>query len=129
MTASEDPLARAAFEVLGDLAVAATLADLSRTSSFHVHESAADMRERWIEYGLQWDFREYRAADPVSTPSGAIAHFADHFQEENDQTSLRCWPVCERHDVGLHPEVQDHLAVWVCRFGKHTVSPIGELGA
>lgn len=38
------------------------------------------------------------------------------------------WPECPQHDAGLHPELVGAEAVWVCRVGRHTVAPIGQLG-
>jgi hypothetical protein len=37
------------------------------------------------------------------------------------------WPTCPLHDFGLHPEVADGRAVWVCRPHRHAVARIGEL--
>lgn len=122
------PMTRTDAELLGDLAASAVLGDLRRTSSFAARTSAVELREHWIEYGLQWHNHEYWTEDPVHTSAEAIVHLADQFQEDHDQTDLRCWPVCEVHDIGLHPEVLKETAVWMCRFGGHVVSPIGELG-
>jgi hypothetical protein len=37
------------------------------------------------------------------------------------------WPVCGTHNFGLHPEVHDGVAVWMCRPHDHVVSPVGRL--
>jgi hypothetical protein len=62
------------------------------------------------------------------TEPEAIAEVADYVQEQLDQ-ELGCWPICDAHDVGLHADARDGVAVWWCRLGEHAVAPIGELGA
>jgi len=37
----------------------------------------------------------------------AFAEVADYFQEQLDQSGAGAWPVCDRHDLGLHAEVRD----------------------
>jgi hypothetical protein len=64
----------------------------------------------------------------ATSEAEAIAEVAEYVQDQLDQ-SLRCWPVCTRHDKGLHAEVRDGNAVWRCRFGEHTVALIGDLGS
>ena len=58
----------------------------------------------------------------------AFAEVADYFQEQLDQSGAGAWPVCERHDLGLHAEVHDGMAVWWCRRFQHAVAPVGSLG-
>jgi len=58
----------------------------------------------------------------------AFAEVADYFQEQLDQTEAGAWPVCDRHDLGLHAEVHDGVAVWWCRKFQHSVAPVGSLG-
>jgi hypothetical protein len=57
----------------------------------------------------------------------AFAEVADYFQEQLDQSGAGAWPVCDRHDLGLHAEVRDGVAVWWCRKFQHVVAPIGSL--
>jgi hypothetical protein len=58
----------------------------------------------------------------------AFAEVADYFQEQLDQSGAGAWPVCDRHDLGLHAEVRDGVAVWWCRKFQHPVAPVGGLG-
>jgi hypothetical protein len=39
------------------------------------------------------------------------------------------WPLCPEHDRahGLHPDVTDETAVWVCFHPEHVIAPIGAL--
>lgn len=37
------------------------------------------------------------------------------------------WPVCRQHNFGLHPELDNGTAAWVCRPRCHVVARIGEL--
>ena len=37
------------------------------------------------------------------------------------------WPVCVTHNFGLHPEVRNGVALWICRPHNHVVSSIGRL--
>jgi hypothetical protein len=57
----------------------------------------------------------------------AFAEVADYIQGEL-ASELGCWPVCERHNLGLHAEVRDGIAVWWCRRMQHSVAPVGSLG-
>ena len=58
----------------------------------------------------------------------ALAEVADYFQEQLDQSGAGAWPVCDRHDLGLHAEVHNDVAVWWCRKFQHAVAPVGRLG-
>ena len=60
-------------------------------------------------------------------PTELLVEVADAVQEiiMDDST---VWPECPQHDAGLHPELVDEGAVWVCRAGGHTVARIGHLG-
>jgi len=37
------------------------------------------------------------------------------------------WPVCPTHGFGLHPELDEARAAWVCRPHHHVVATIGHL--
>ena len=39
------------------------------------------------------------------------------------------WPVCPLHGFGLHPEVVNSSAQWICRPHNHTVARIGHLSS
>jgi len=58
-----------------------------------------------------------------------LAEVADGAQElvmESD-INWRVWPECLQHGAGLHPELDNGQAVWVCRAGRHVVASIGQL--
>ena len=60
-------------------------------------------------------------------PTELLVEIADATQEiiMND---CMVWPECHQHHVGLHPELVDGEAVWLCRVGGHTIAHIGRLG-
>jgi hypothetical protein len=60
-------------------------------------------------------------------PSNLLVEVADAVQEIIMDDS-RVWPECPQHNFGLHPELVDGDAVWVCRAGRHTIGRIGQLG-
>jgi hypothetical protein len=60
-------------------------------------------------------------------PTDLLVEVADAVQEIIMDDSM-VWPECARHNAGLHPELVDGEAVWVCRAGRHTVGRIGRLG-
>lgn len=57
-----------------------------------------------------------------------VAQVADNLQGEVMDNLGPVWPVCPRHDYGLHPGVHDGRAIWWCRPGDRAVAPIGDLG-
>ena len=60
-------------------------------------------------------------------PSELLVEVADAAQEIIMDNRM-IWPGCPHHNAGLHPELVDGEAVWVCRVGRHTISRIGRLG-
>jgi hypothetical protein len=111
---------------LANDAVTAVLADLHRTTAFRPVVEVDIWMESSIRISIDSGFTApsmWAAEQPQ-----ALAEVAEYPQEQMDQ-ELRCWPVCEQHNVGLHPEVHGGTAVWWCRLGKHAVATIGELGA
>ena len=60
-------------------------------------------------------------------PTELLVEVADYAQELIMDNS-RVWPECLQHDAGLHPELDNGEAVWMCRVGRHVVAPIGQLG-
>ena len=61
-------------------------------------------------------------------PTELLVEVADAAQEII-MDDFMVWPQCPQHDAGLHPELVDGEAVWVCRVGRHTLARIGRLGA
>jgi hypothetical protein len=61
-------------------------------------------------------------------PTELLVEVADAAQEIIMDDGV-VWPECPQHDAGLHPELVDERAVWVCRVGGHKVARIGQLGA
>jgi len=120
---------------LANDAVAAVLDDLHRTSALRPTVLVDDYDGSGVRI---------RINDGYTAPSmwelgrpEAFVEVADYFQEQLDladylqelEQAQGCWPLCGEHDVRLHAEVQDGAAVWRCRFGSHTVAPIGGLGS
>lgn len=110
--------------VLANDAVTAVLADLERTTTYRP-AMAVDRFEGAVRITVNGGY---------TTPSlwaveraEAFAEVADYFQDQVGQ-DIGCWPVCERHSLGLHGEVHNGLAVWWCRRFQHSVAPIGDLG-
>jgi hypothetical protein len=60
-------------------------------------------------------------------PTELLVEVADAVQEIIMDDSM-VWPECPQHNAGLHPELVDREAVWVCRAGRHTIGRIGRLG-
>ena len=111
---------------LANEAVRAVLGDVHRTTSLRP-DVVVDV---WYETAIRIVIN-----DGWTTPSmfaserpEAFAEVADYFQDQLG-SKLGCWPVCDQHDLGLHGEVHDGVAVWWCRFGDHAVAPIGQLGS
>lgn len=57
----------------------------------------------------------------------AACEVADTVQDVLQERSWKVWPTCAAHDSGLHPDLINGEAVWLCRRGKHH-TPIGALG-
>ncbi len=126
---SKDVVNRAAMGhqvALANDAVTAVLADLHRTTAFRPVVEVDVWMESSIRISIDGGFTAPSMWE-VERPR-AFAEVADYVQEQMDQ-EIRCWPECDQHNAGLHPEVHDERSVWWCRVGSHAVAPIGELGA
>ncbi|MFF6835687.1 hypothetical protein ACFY84_28150 [Streptomyces sp. NPDC012438] len=65
-----------------------------------------------------------RCDDPVT----ALISLAILIQESLLERTWRVWPVCPRHDLGVHGAERDGAAVWWCSGdGGHMLAPIGGL--
>lgn len=61
-------------------------------------------------------------------PTEALTSLAIMIQESLLEWTWRVWPVCPRHDLGVHGAERDGAAVWWCAGdGGHTLAPVGEL--
>lgn len=61
-------------------------------------------------------------------PAKAVTSLAILIQESLLEWSRQVWPVCPRHDLGVHGSERDGAAVWWCAGGGgHTLAPVGEL--
>ncbi|MFE5143583.1 hypothetical protein ACFRDV_39105 [Streptomyces fagopyri] len=61
-------------------------------------------------------------------PTTALASLAVMIQESLLEWTWRVWPVCPRHDLGVHGSEHDGTAVWWCAGdGGHVLAPVGEL--
>jgi hypothetical protein len=117
------------------LAYQLALAEEAAAAALHDLEIATDLRPRvavedhdglgvriWINGG-------YTAPSMLALDKPeAFAELADYFQGQLDQSGAGAWPVCDRHDLGLHAEVHDGVAVWWCRKFQHAVAPVGHFG-
>ena len=110
---------------LANAAASAVLEDLHRTASLRptvvVEADDGEHVHIWVNGGFQLIDIQFDLRD-------VLVAVADYFQDEL-ASELGCWPVCDQHDVGLHGEVHDGVAVWWCRLDHHAVAPIGELGS
>lgn len=107
---------------LAEEAVETTLADLHRTSSVRPKVVVEPLGNHTLRISVDGNY-----SDPsmhATTRAAALAEVAGIFQ---DQLDHECWPVCGKHEVGLHAEVYEGVAVWRCRLGGHFVARIGEL--
>ena len=114
---------------LANDAVTAVLADLHRTTELRPQVEVDVWMESSIRISIDGGFTAPSMWE-VDRPE-AFAEVADYFQEHLDQHPVlgSIWPVCAQHDVGLHAEVRNGLAVWWCRVGGHAVATIGALEA
>ncbi|MFF8478668.1 hypothetical protein [Streptomyces sp. NPDC015414] len=61
-------------------------------------------------------------------PAMALASLAILIQESLLEWTWQVWPVCPRHDLGVHGLERDGAAVWWCAGdGGHILAPVGEL--
>jgi hypothetical protein len=61
-------------------------------------------------------------------PTTALTSLAIMIQESLLEWTWRVWPVCPRHDLGVHGSERDGTAVWWCvGDGGHVLAPVGEL--
>ncbi|WP_234344167.1 hypothetical protein [Streptomyces sp. WM6372] len=76
--------------------------------------------------GLQW-------GGPIlpgmcSDPTMALSSLTIMIQESLLEQTWQVWPVCPRHDLGVHGSERDGEAVWWCAGdGGHVLAPVGEL--
>lgn len=108
-------------------AVALTRADVQRTTSWQpkVELSTSDNA---VEITVDGHTRApATTADPWDEAT-IVRDIAGIIQEDISEWHSEVWPMCDRHGVGLHAEVQVRRAVWWCRKGEHVVSEIGMLG-
>ena len=120
---------------LANDAVAAVLDDLHETSALQplvlVDDYDGNGVRIWINDGYtapsMWALERPEAFVEVAAYFQEQLDLADYLQEF--EQAQGCWPLCRVHDVGLHAELHNGVAVWRCRRGGHTVAPIGELGA
>jgi hypothetical protein len=129
---AKDVVMRAAMEhqvALAEEAVAMVLADLHRTTELRPQVEVDVWMDASVRISIDGGFTAPSMWE-VDQPE-AFAEVADYFQEHLDQHPIlgSIWPVCGQHDVGLHAEVHDGLAVWWCRLGDHAVARIGALAS
>jgi hypothetical protein len=61
-------------------------------------------------------------------PAVALTGLAVMTQESLLERTWRVWPVCPRHDLGVHGSERNGTAVWWCAGeGGHVLAPVGEL--
>ena len=61
-------------------------------------------------------------------PTRALTSLAIMVQESLLERTWQVWPVCPRHDLGVHGSERDGTAVWWCAGdGGHILAPVGEL--
>ncbi|MFI5680185.1 hypothetical protein [Streptomyces cellulosae] len=61
-------------------------------------------------------------------PTMALTSLAILIQESLLERTWQVWPVCPRHDLGVHGSEREREVVWWCAGdGGHTLAPVGEL--
>lgn len=61
-------------------------------------------------------------------PAMALTSLTVMIQESLLEQTWQVWPVCPRHDLGVHGSERDGEAVWWCAGdGGHVLAPVGEL--
>ena len=61
-------------------------------------------------------------------PAVALTGLAIMTQESLLERTWRVWPLCPRHDLGVHGSERNGTAVWWCAGeGGHVLAPVGEL--
>ncbi|MFJ1792812.1 hypothetical protein [Kitasatospora griseola] len=61
-------------------------------------------------------------------PVAALTGLAVLMQESLLERTWQVWPVCPRHDLGVHGSQRAGAAVWWCAGdGGHVLAPVGEL--
>ncbi|MEV0480528.1 hypothetical protein AB0I69_07890 [Streptomyces sp. NPDC050508] len=61
-------------------------------------------------------------------PAVALTSLAVMTQESLLERTWRVWPVCPRHELGVHGSERNGTAVWWCAGeGGHVLAPVGEL--
>ena len=126
MSADEATPADAVLE-LSRRALALVLADISRTTCWNPVVRLEPWMDGDVRISVDGGFGTPPSVWQRTEPE-VIAEIADYMQEMLDQNPS-IWPVCGKHDVGLHAEVRERTAVWWCRLGRHVVSEIGRLNA
>ncbi|MFD0888750.1 hypothetical protein ACFQ08_29790 [Streptosporangium algeriense] len=83
----------------------------------------------WDFMGMAWvEFDGLCQGNGIPPGSGGTLCVADAAQEVVMEVIWEAWPACPEHDLGLHAEPENGIAVWRCTGGEaHTVAPIGEL--
>ncbi|MFG1807417.1 hypothetical protein [Streptomyces sp. NPDC049040] len=66
--------------------------------------------------------------DMCDDPATALAALAVLIQESLLERTWQVWPVCPRHDLGVHGSEREREAVWWCPGdGGHVPAPVGGL--
>ncbi|MFF8594554.1 hypothetical protein ACF061_24505 [Streptomyces sp. NPDC015220] len=61
-------------------------------------------------------------------PIAALTSLTIMIQESLLERTWRVWPVCPRHDLGVHASEREGEVVWWCEGdGGHMLAPVGEL--
>ena len=112
---------------VAELAVALVTADLQRTTAWQADVALSTFSDA-VEITVDGHARApATSADPWDRPT-IICDIAEIIQEDVSESHAEVWPVCARHDVGLHAEVQAGRAAWWCPSGAHVLADIGLLG-
>ncbi|MFJ4851076.1 MULTISPECIES: hypothetical protein [unclassified Streptomyces] len=63
-------------------------------------------------------------------PTTALTGLTIMIQESLLEQTWQVWPVCPRHDLGVHGSERDGKVVWWCAGeGGHVLAPVGELSS
>ncbi|WP_256341143.1 hypothetical protein [Streptomyces sp. TLI_105] len=78
--------------------------------------------------GERLDWGGHILPNMCDDPTTALTSLAILIQESLLERTRQVWPVCPRHDLGVHGSEREGTAVWWCvGEGGHMLAPVGEL--
>jgi hypothetical protein len=64
------------------------------------------------------------------SPADTLVLVADELQDAVMESLFAAWPVCPKHQLGVHPRAAHDKAVWWCSSGQgHVIAVVGKWGS